>query len=206
MAGVPAPDHHQRLSAFAGIGAGARPGIRWLVSCGHPRCRVPATCVRGLGRYSRPDGNRRSSSEPGCGANSRVARSSLADRRRGGEKNFGCVTTRGRNFRVLNGFGRGLGAVTALFLRLGVLGFDAGVLAPFGLAAGRLPALDLSLAVRILAVALVPTSRLVLPSASFAQADPGPRSAPSGHTTVFSFNLRGAHGRLDLPKGSSGRM
>ena len=116
------------------------------------------------------------------------------------------MTTRGRNFRVLNGFGRCLGAVTALFLRLGVPGFDPGVLAPFGLAAGRLPALDLSLAVRILAVALVPTSRLVLPSASFAQADPGPRSAPSGHTTVFSFNLRGAHGRLELPKGSSGRM
>jgi hypothetical protein len=116
------------------------------------------------------------------------------------------VTTRGRNFRVLNGFGRGLGAVTALFLGLGVLGLDAGVLAPFGLATGRLPAPDLPLAVRVLAVALVPAPRLVLASASFAQADPPPRSAPSGQTTVLSLNLRGAHGRLDLPKGSSGRM
>jgi hypothetical protein len=124
----------------------------------------------------------------------------------GVKKIFCCVTTRGRNFRVLNGFGRGLGAVPALFLGLGVLGFDAGVLASFGLAAGRLPAPDLPLAVRILAVALVPASRLVPASASFAQADPGPRSAPSGPTTLFSLNLRGAHGRLDLPKGSSGRM
>jgi hypothetical protein len=167
---------------------------------------VPATCVRGRGRYSRPDGRQRNSSEPGCGVNSRGVRSSLGDRRLGAKKISGCVTTRGRKFRVLNGFGRGLGAATAFPLGLGVLGFDAGVLATFGLASGRLPAFELSPAFRFLAVALVPASRLVLSSASFAQADPGPRSAPSGPTTVFSLNLRGAHGRLDLPKGSSGRM
>src|SRR5262249_39637043 len=138
--------------------------------------------------------------------NSRGARSSRGDRIREAKKNFCCVTTRGRNFRVLNGFGRGLAAVPALFLGLGVLGLDAGVLAPFGLAACRLPAPDLSPAVRVLAVALVPASRLVLASASLAQTDPPPRSAPSGFTTVLCLNLRGAHGRLDLPRGSSGRM
>ena len=46
------------------------------------------------------------------------------------------MTTRGRNFRVLNGFGCGLGAVPALFLRLGVLGFDAVVLAALLLLGG----------------------------------------------------------------------
>ena len=106
------------------------------------------------------------------------------------------MTTRGRNFRVINGLGRGLGAVTALFLRLGVPGLDAGVLAPFGLAAGRLPALDLSLAVRILAVALVPTPRLVLPSAAFAQADPPARSSCTGIARALWFNVAGAHGSV----------
>jgi hypothetical protein len=86
------------------------------------------------------------------------------------------VTTRGRNFRVLNGLGRGFGAVTALLFRLGMLGFDASVLAPFGLPAGRLPAADLTQAFRVLAIALVPPPRLVLASASFAQADPRGRT------------------------------
>ena len=206
LAGVAATADRPQFSVEAGLGAGARLGIRWRASCGHPRCRARATYVPGLGRCEPPDGKRRSSSEPGCGANSRGVRSSPGDRRWGAKKIFCCVTTRGRNVRVLNGFGRGLGAVPALFFGLGVLGLDAGGLPPFGLAAGRLPALDLPLAVRILAVALVPAPRLVLASASFAQADPGPRSAPSGPTTVFALNLRGAHGRLELPKGSSGRM
>ena len=206
LAGVPATAHRQQFSVEAGIGAGARLGIRWRASCGHPRCRARATYVPGPGRCEPPAGRQRHSSEPGCGANSRGVGSSLADRRWGAKKIFCCVTTRGRNVRVLNGFGRGLGVVPALFLGLGVLGFDAGVLPPFGLATGRLPAPDLPLAVRVLAVALVPASRLVFASASFAQADPPPRSAPSGPTTVLSLNLRGAHGRVDLPKGSSGRM
>jgi hypothetical protein len=119
---------------------------------------------------------------------------------------FCCVTTRGRIIGVLNGFGRGLSALPALFLGLGLLGFGACILAPFGLAASRVPAFDLALALPVLAVALVPAPGLVLASASFAEADPGPRSAPSGHTTVFSLNLRGAHRRFDLPRGSSGRM
>ena len=109
---------------------------------------------------------------------------------------FCCVTTRGRNFRVLNGLGRGLGAVTALLLSLGMLGFDAGVLATFGLAASRLPALDLLLAFRILAVALVPRPRLIRASAPFAQADPRPRPARSSGTMGRWLTVASAHGRL----------
>ena len=116
------------------------------------------------------------------------------------------MTTRGRNIRVFHGFGRGLGAFSAPFLGLGLLGFDAGIPPPFGLAASRLPALEFPLALRVLAVALVPASGLVLASASFAQAEPRTRSAPSGQTTALWLKLRGAHGRLDLPRGSSGRM
>jgi hypothetical protein len=53
------------------------------------------------------------------------------------------VTTRGRNFGVLNGLGRGLGALTALLFGLGMLGFEAGILTTFSLAVSRLPAADL---------------------------------------------------------------
>jgi hypothetical protein len=167
MAGVPAAAHRRRC-AEAGIGCGVQPGIRWPASSGHPRCRERATYVPGPGRCERPGGRRCSNSEPGCAARSPGVRSSLADRIRGEKKIFCCVTTRGRNFRVLNGLGRGLGAVPALLFSLGMLGFDAGVLATFRLAASRLPALDLLLAFRSLAVALVPAPRLVLASASFA--------------------------------------
>ena len=109
----------------ARIGCGVRPGIQWPASSGHPKCRERATYVRGPGHCEPPDGRRRSKSEPGCGVRSRGVRSSPADRIREGEKNFCCVTTRGRNFRVLNGLGRGLGSLTALLLGLGMLGFDA---------------------------------------------------------------------------------
>jgi hypothetical protein len=69
------------------------------------------------------------------------------------------VTTRRHNLWVLNGLGRGLGALTARLLRLGVLGFDPGVLATLGLPPGCLPATNLALAFRVLAVALVPAPR-----------------------------------------------
>jgi hypothetical protein len=132
--------------------------------------------------------------------------SSLADRRRGEKKIFCCVTTRGRNLRVLNGFGRGFGALAALFLGLGMVGFGAGVLAASGLAASRLPTADFAQAFRILAVALVPASRLVLASAPFAHADAWARSAASGQTAVSFRNVRGAHGSGYSRGKSSGRM
>ena len=132
MAGVAAVADRRRESADAGIGCGVRRGIRWLASSGHPRCRARATSVRGPGRCERPDGRRRSSSKPGCAMSSQGVGSSLADRRWGGEKIFCCVTTRGRNVRVLNGLGRDFGSLPALLLGLGMLGFDADVLTTIG--------------------------------------------------------------------------
>ena len=192
--------------AETGIDCGVRPGIRWPACSGRPRCRARATYVHGPGRCQRPDGRRRSSSEPGCAMRSPGVGSSLADRRRGGKKIFCCVTTRGRNVRVLNGFGRGFGALAALFLGLGMLGFGAGVLAAFRLAASRLPAADFPQAFWVLAVALVPASRLVLASATFAHADARARSACSGQTAVSFRNVRGAHGSGYSRGKSSGRM
>jgi hypothetical protein len=178
----------------AGFGAGLRPGIRWPVSCGHPRYRENTTYVPGPGRCERPDDRRRSNSESGCGARSRGTCGSLADHRRGEEKIFCCVTTRGCNIRVLEGPGRDFGSPPALLLGLGMLESDRGVLAMFGLLPGRLPAMNLPPAFRLLAVALVPASRLVHASAFFAQADPRARSPRSGQTAVSVSNVDGAHG------------
>ena len=205
MAGMPAAAHPRRC-AEAGIGCGVQPGIRWPASCGHPRCRERATYVPGPGRCERPGGRRCSNSEPGCAARSPGVRSSLADRIRGEGKISCCVTTRGRNFRVLNGLGRDFGSLPALLLGLGMLGFDADVLTTFGLAASRLPAADLTQAFRVLAIALVPAPRQVLASASFAQADPRARSPGSGQTAVALRTVKGAHGSGNSQGKSSGRM
>jgi hypothetical protein len=204
--GVAAVADRWRWFAEAGIGCDVRPGMRWLACSGHPRCRARATYVRGPGRCEWPDGRRRSSSEPGCAVSSQGVGSSLADRIWGGGEIFCCVTTRGRNVRVLNGLGRDLGSLTAPLLGLGMAGLDHDVLAASGLAASRLPATDFPLALWLLAVALVPASRLVLASASFAQADPWARSAASGQTAVSLRNVRGAHGSGHSRGKSSGRM
>ena len=131
----------------------------------------------------------------GCGANSQATRGNPADRTRGGEKCPCCVTTRRRNFWVFNGMGRSLRPLTASALCLGVAGFGTGILAMLGLSPRRLPAADLPLAFRVLAVALVPTPRLVLSSTPFAQANPWPWSAPSGPMAALPLNVIGAHGR-----------
>jgi len=171
-----------------------RRGIQRLASSGHPRCRARATYVPGPGRCELPDGRRCSNSEPGCGTRSRGVRSSPADHKRGERKIFCCVTTRGRNFGILNGLGRDFGLPPALLLGLGMLGFDAGILTTFRLAASRLPAADLPQAFRVLAVALVPASWLVPAFASFAQADSRARSPRSGQTAVSVITVEGAHG------------
>ena len=63
---------------------------------------------------------------PGCEGRSRAVRSSPADRIREGEKSFCCVTTRGVTFRVSErSLGTDFGLLPALFLGLGMLGFDA---------------------------------------------------------------------------------
>jgi hypothetical protein len=189
-----------------GRGAGARLHTQWRASSGHPKCRERATCVHGPGHCERLAGRRGSSSVPSCGASSRGVRGSPAGCITEGKKSFCRVTTRRRKFWALSGLGRGLGPLAARALCLGVLGFGVGVLATFSLPQRRQPAADLPLAFRVLAVALVPTPRVVLASAPFVQAVPRARTAPSGLGTALSFNVVVAHGRLDLPRESSGRM
>jgi hypothetical protein len=116
------------------------------------------------------------------------------------------VTTRRYKFRFLNILGHGLGLLTARFLCLGMLGFGGGGLATFSLSPRRQPAVDLSQAFRVLTVALVPTSRVVLATALFVDAGSLARAARSGFGTAFFFNVVVAHGRFDLPRESSGRM
>ena len=87
-----------------------------------------------------------------------------------------------------------------------MLGLGEGVLAMLGLPPCRLPAANLPVAFGFLAVALVPTLRLVPTPASFAQADPQTRSASSGLRAVLSLNVMGAHGRVSSHGKSSGRM
>ena len=186
--------------------ADERLDTRRTASCAHPRCRERATCVHGLGRYERPGDTRGSSSVPGCGPRSRVVRDILADRINEGKKSFSCVTTRRRNFGVFNGLGREFHSLTMLLLSLGVPGSGGGILAMLGLPSGRLPAADLPPALWLLTVALVPTPRVILPLAPFAQADPRAWSAPSGLRTGLSLNVMGAHGRISSQGKSSGRM
>jgi len=124
---------------------------------------------------------------------------------REGEKRS-CVTTRGRNFGVLNGFGQDLVALPALLFGLGMLCSAALIPTAVSLTASRLPAADLPPAFRVLAVALVPASWLVLASASFAKASPRARSPGSGQTAVSVSTVEGAHGSCNSQGKSSGRM
>ena len=198
--------HRRRWSAEARIGCGVRPGIRCPASCYHPKCRENTTYVHDPGHCEPPAGRRRNRSVPGCEVRSRAVRSSPADRIREGEKRFCCVTTRRRKFRFLNILGHGLGLLTARFLCLGMLGFGGLGLATFSLSPRRQPAVDLSQAFRVLTVALVPTSRVVLATALFVEAASLARATRSGFGTAFFFNVVVAHGRFDLPRESSGRM
>ena len=198
--------HRRWCRADAGIGAGVRPGIRCPASCDHPKCRESATYVHDPGRCEPPAGRRRNRSVPGCEVRSQAVRSSPADRIGEGAKKFCCVTTRRRKFRFLNILGHGLGLLTAHFLCLGMLGFGGGGLATFSLSPRRQPAVDLSQAFRVLTVALVPTSRVVLATALFVDAGSLARAARSGFGTGFFFNVVVAHGRFGLPRESSGRM
>jgi len=117
-----------------------------------------------------------------------------------------CVTMRRRKFMSLIRLGRGLGLLTARFLRLGVLGLDVVILATFGLPLRRQPAADFSQAFRILTISLVPAPRLVHAPAIFVQAGARARAALSGLGTVLSFNVVVAHGSFALPRESPGRM
>ena len=187
-------------------GAAARSHTLWPASSGHPKCREKATCVHGPGHCERLADRRDSNSVPSCGASSRGVHGSPAGYITEVKKTYCCVTMRRRNLWTLSDLGRGLGLLAAHFLCLGVLGSDIVVVATFSLPLCRLPAADLPQAFGVLAIALVPTPRVILASAPFIQAGPLARAAHSGLGTVLSFNVVVAHGRLDLPRESSGRM
>jgi hypothetical protein len=186
--------------------ADERIDTRRTASYDHPRCRESATCVHGLEHYERPGDTRRSSSAPGYGPRLRVVRDILADRIKEGKKSFSCVTTRRRNLRFLAKLRRLLHPLAVRALSLSMPGSCRCVLAMPGLPSGCLPAADLPPTLRLLTVALVPTPRVILPPALFAQAGPRARSAPSGLRTGLSLNVMGAHGRICSQGRSSGRM
>lgn len=189
----------------AGIVARALPDTQQRVCDGHGKFRATATCVHDPRPGEPPDGRQRSSNALGCGSTKAAVRGTPAGRIRASKKNFCYVTTRCRNLGVLRCLGRGLGALTAHALSLRVLRFGYGIQAASGLPLRRLPAADLPLAFRILAVTLVPTSRLVLPSAVLTQANPPPRAASTGTPTALWFIVAGAHGSRYLPRDSPGR-
>src|SRR5436305_444533 len=103
-------------------------------------------------------------------------------------KKFSCVTTRRRRIWFLSRLGRRFGPLAARAFGLGVAGFGLGGVAMSGLPPRRLPAVDLALTIGLLAVALIPASRLVLATAPFAETNPGTRSARSSRTTVLALN------------------
>jgi hypothetical protein len=187
-------------------GAVVRPGTRWRASSAQLRCRGRATCVPGPGHRERPAGRRSRSSVRGCGASRRGAHSSPVGRITAEEKISCCVTTRRRNFRASNMLWRRLGSLAARSFGLGMPGFGLGVLAMSGLPPRRLPAAHFPLALRVLAVALVPAPRVVLAPAPLAETDPRARPAPSGRSAVLCRTLTGAHGRYCSQGDSSGRM
>ena len=123
-----------------------------------------------------------------------------------GKKFFCCVTTRGRKIHVLNGLRRGLSSLAALPLRLGMTLPGGDILAVLGLAPRRLPTTDLPLTLRVVTVALVPTTRQVLTIAPFAQARPQSRSTRSSPVPASYFNLMGAHGSCNSQGKSPRRM
>jgi hypothetical protein len=189
-----------------GTGSGERLGTRRPASCGHPRCRARAICARDPGHCEQPDGRPGNRNVPGCAGSSPAVHDSLDDHRGEGKKRLCCVTTRRRKRWLPTGLGRGLGTPAARALCLSMPGFDAVILAMFGLPPRRLPLANQPQADWALAVALVPTPRLVFTSASFAQADARAGSAPSGWTAVLSRTLVDAHGSCHSHGKSSGRM
>ena len=188
--------------------ARARPGIHGRVSGGHSRCHETATCARDPAHCELPDGRRHSRSEPGYGPNSGAVHGTPAGRTTVSKKNFCCVTTHRRNIHVIRYLGCGLGAFAARPFRLCVLSLGRSLLSPPGLTPCRLPATNLALAFRILAVTLVPTPRLVLASTPLAQASPFSRRAgppPTGRRATVCLIVAAAHGSPFLPRDSPGR-
>ena len=172
---------------------------RCLASSVRPRCRGIATCVPDRGRCARPAGRRKSSSELGCGSSWWGVRSSPADGIMAREKKYEVCDHAAVQVLVFQRAGAGTLLVGGALFGLGVLGFDVAVLATFGLPPGTAPAVQLALAIRMLTVALVVTTRPVFACASVAQTLPLARTAPAAWSrlaTEISRTLASATGGL----------
>jgi hypothetical protein len=175
-------------------GAGAQPHTRSRVSYAHSRCCETTTCVPDPGHYERPADRRPSNSVRDGEGWSLGVGSSRGDRRSGAKKIFCSVTTRRRKLGVANPLRRRLGSLAARFLGLGVPSSDLDVLTMPGLPPRCLPATNLLLTLRMLAVALVVTPRLIFAATAFTQASPPVRSAPSSRSATSLRTLTIAHG------------
>lgn len=167
---------------------------------GRATCGGSSTCVRGLGRCGRPDGTRGCNTWPRCERSLAGVHGSRSGRRGEAKKFFCRVTTRGRKFALASGLARGLRPLTARSFGGGMLGFDFFVLAAFGLATCSLPATNQLSALALLAIALVPTFRLISSAAPSPMADSWPRLAPAGVGKCTESRLSGAHGSSRLPR------
>ena len=175
-------------------GAGVQRHTRSRVDYAHPRCCARTTCVPDRGRCERPADRRpNNSARDGAGRSPGVG-SSRGDRRTGAKKIFCCVTTPRRKLGLFNGLRHRLGSLAARFLGLGVPSSDPDVLTMPGLPPCCVPATNLLLALRILAVVLVVTPRLIFATTAFTQANPRARSAPSSRSPTSFRTLTIAHG------------
>lgn len=201
-----APLPNRRVAAETAAGGFRRAGnTRSPVSNGLLKSHATATCVRGRGHCERLGDRHGSSSGPDCGSTRLVGHSTLAGHTKNLKKNFCCVTTRRRNPWAVCCLRRGLGLAAAHALSLCVPRFDRWGLATLGLPPCRLPTADFPQAFWILAVALVPTPRLILLPAALAQADPRARPSLSGTAAGFWLIVERAHGSLLLSQGSARR-
>ena len=116
-----------------------------------------------------------------------------------GKKSTRCVTTRRCKLWFFNGLRHGLRSLAACLFGLSVLGFDVGVVATCRLSPGVAPPVQLALAVRMLTVALVVTTRPVFACATVAQTLPRARATPVARMRLAAVSSR----TLAMPTGGS---
>ena len=182
---------------------------RWLASSVRPRFREIATCVRGRGRFARPVGRRNSSSELDCGSSWWGDGNNLADRTMARKKRSEVRDHAAVQVLIFRRAGTGTWLAGGELVRawacwaLTLWSWRRLACRP-----GAVPAVQLALAIRMLTVALVVTTRPVFACAPVAQTQrsAGGAAARSRLAAVISRTLASAHGRFDLPRESSGRV
>ena len=89
----------------------------------------------------------------------------------------------------------GFGALAAFLFRIRMLAQRCWLPPALGLTLACLPPMNQPQALGILAIPLVPTVRLKVPTAPLAQTNPRREAMPPGGTTRLWIRLRGTHGR-----------